>query len=141
MLLNQQLKTIVNQSNGIEAIFIVDLLGLKADYYNADLKTTNPKLYNDIISESGIKEAISNFDNLRHLQKVFEKFDEETKYGELDFVLFWLSQRLLIMYLINFKEMSWGIFYLSKDNASINQLVLDFRNSIQQVEDLLSLES
>lgn len=134
MPLTKLLEEIVNQSSEIEAIFIVNLQESSVNYCNANLKIINAELFNQLFGNYGISEAVSNFDKLGYLPRALNKFGEETQCGDLEFVLFWLTKRLLIMSFINIEEMPFAICYLGKNNAIMNNLIVEFQNSIQQLK-------
>jgi hypothetical protein len=133
---------IVNETNGqLEAIIIFDFSEGLPIYYTRQLKDTDKTLHYTLFGDNDIGVALKNFENLKSLKPALDSFGKTTKFGLLQYCIFTLTHRYLIVYFMELSDITVAICFIALTDVLIDRLVKLCENNIDQIKDELNKKS
>lgn len=130
---------IVNEINSqLQATVIFDFSEGLPIYYSKQLKDTDPKLHYTLFGNNDIGEALENFENLKQVSKALDSFGKTTKSGLLQYCIFRLTERYLIVYFMELSDITVAICFIALTDVPIERLVDLCENKIAQFKNKLN---
>ncbi|MEH2454260.1 hypothetical protein [Nostoc sp.] len=130
---------IVKETNGqLQAIIIFDFSEGLPIFYSKQLKDTDPKLNYTLFGDNDIGVALENFENLKQVSKALDSFGKTTKSGSLQYCIFMLTNRYLMVYFMKLPDITVAICFIALTDVPIDRLVDLCENKIDQIKDELN---
>ena len=135
--LDQLLSSIVEESSAIEAIAIVNLEEGTLEYSNKQLKSSKPEIYQALFGRKDVSEALGEFGELKGIPDALNAFGEATKYGTLEYSMFYLTEGIVLAYFMDLPNLRAAICFIATTEANFAQLVRQCRKKIDEIKQQL----
>ena len=137
--LDQLLNDVVNRAQGnLEAILIFDLDDNLPRYSNSQLEERNPQLYQALFGEGDdVGEAIKGFDALSTIQEALNQFGKKTQSGNLEYSIFKLNSRTMIVAVMEELNVPLAICFMSSKKTKIGNVLGEYKEQIDKIKEAL----
>lgn len=126
---------IVKKTNGqLEAIIIFDFSTGSPSYHSS----TDPVKHKILFRDNDIGVAFRDFENLKVLKPTLDSFGENTKSGSLQYSIFKLEARQLMIYFYDLPDTTVAICFIALTDVPIDQLVDLCQNNINKIKNKLN---
>ncbi|WP_414583673.1 effector-associated domain EAD1-containing protein [Scytonema sp. PCC 10023] len=128
------LADVINQTKDqLQEIFIFDLNAGIPLYFSS----TRPKMDEIVFGDNDIGQAFEHFENLKQVSKALDSFGETTKFGSLQYSIFKLEARQLMIYFYDLPDTTVAICFIALTDVPIGRLVDLCENKIDTIKDKL----
>ncbi|MBE9246278.1 AAA-like domain-containing protein [Microcystis aeruginosa LEGE 00239] len=135
--LDKLLSTIVEEGTAIEAVAIVNLEEGGLEYYNKELETSKPEIYRALFGQRDASEALADFADLKGIPTALKTFGAATKYGALEYSLFYLDKGIVIVDFLDLPEVTVAICFIATTEANPTKIVRQYRDRIDELKSQL----
>jgi hypothetical protein len=129
------LSAIVEEGSAIEAIAIVNL-GKEGGivYHNKELETSKPEIYQALFRQRDASEALAYFADLKGIPAALKTFGAATKYGALEYSMFYLDKGIVLVDFLDLPELTVAICFIATTEANFTKLVYQYRKRINELK-------
>jgi hypothetical protein len=132
--LDELLNSTVEESDVIEAIAIINLREGTLEYNNKEFKSKRPDVYQALFGRKDSSEALGEFGGLIGIPKALNTFGEATKYGTLEYSMFYLTEGIIVVYFMDLPELRAAICFIATKEAQLGSLVRQCRKKIDDIK-------
>lgn len=135
--LDELLSSIVAKGSAIEAIAIVNLEEGTLEYHNKELETSKPEIYQALFGNRDVSDALADFSDLKGIPVALKTFGNATKYGELEYSMFYLNKGIVIVDFLDLPQLTVAICFIATSEANFAKLVRQYRDTISPIKEEL----
>jgi hypothetical protein len=132
--LDELLNSTVEESDVIEAIAIVNLQEGTLEYNNKQFKSKRPDVYQALFGQKDSSEALGEFGGLVGIPKALNTFGEATKYGTLEYSMFYLEKGIIVVYFMDLPGLRAAICFIATTEAQFGSLIRQCRKRISDIK-------
>jgi hypothetical protein len=132
--LDKLLSAIVEEGSAIEAVAIVNLEEGGLEYHNKELETSKPEIYQALFGQRDASEALADFADLKGIPTALKTFGAATKYGALEYSMFYLDKGIVLVDFLDLPEVTVAICFIATTEANFTKLVRQYRNRINELK-------
>ena len=131
------LDDLVEKTNAVKAILLVNLESETVDYHSSQLQSSNPKLYEFLRKNRFSFDPLANFKHLKQAKEVISEFSKYTICGDLKLTILYFTKNILVVDLTEVGEEPFAIVYTAEKESDIDSLIHNLEENKNKIKNAL----